>query len=724
MPKPTIMTKFWTSYVTNKNHFTPDNFNYQRAFLNNTILISLLVIFIFFTYINHYFLLLDDILYVDIAGVGIVFFNILLFKRTNNVFLSSLVTNISLIALVLSYAFILGPSHYSLVWFILIPFLNYFLLKRLWGTILYLVFLASNVAMFLYFKDEWAQFNFNLEDISNLIISSICMFFLAVFFEASSIKIQEHLISSKAIANEANMAKVHFLARMNREIRTPLNGIIGFTDLINQTKLDDQQKSYLNNINESSKALLGIVNDVLDFSQLESDKFQLENIQVSIHDLIKRVIEINAYNAQQKKLGLVVEIDENMPDTILADPARLKQVLLYLTNNAVKFTDQGKVTLSVKFSPVNDFLGRFTFIVKDTGIGIPQDLKPKLFEAFSKVDHDDSSNNAKTGVGLGLNISNKIVSKMGGELEFKSEEGVGSEFYFVIETTYKYDSIVGQSNELSIKKVMLVDSDISNRIILKENFSKWGVELVIVENAKHAIQLLQDSLTYDTVIIENEISNNEGLETIKIIRNKLNLNGKRLPIILLNSSLVDEDLRESCESLEVKYILNKPVSASEFYQYLKNIKEETYSQKIISTTEKKKKLQTLPYDCTILIAEDVKMSMLLIKTVINKMMPNAKILTSENGVQTVQVVQDNEVDLILMDVQMPEMNGLEATKIIREFELKSDDHIPIIALTAGATIEEKNQCFEYGMDEYLSKPIHLDELFELLYKYFVNQDSE
>lgn len=717
------MTQFWTSYVTNKNHFTPDNFNYQRAYLNNTILLSLLVIFLFFTYINHYYLLLDDILYVDIAGVAIVLLNILIFKKTNNVFLSALITNVSLMALVLSYAFILGPSHYSLVWFILIPFLNYFLLKRLWGTLLYLVFLASNVAMFFYFKAEWAEFGFNAEDISNLIISSICMFFLAIFFETSNIKIQEHLIRSKASAHEANMAKVQFLAKMNREIRTPLNGIIGFTDLLNQTKIDEQQKSYLNNINESSKALLGIVNDVLDFSQLESDKFQLENIQAPIHYLLKSVVEINSYNANQKKLDLMLDIGENMPDSFLADPARLKQVLLYLTNNALKFTEQGKVTLSVRFSPVNDHLGRFTFMVKDTGIGIANDLKPKLFEAFSKLEQN-KSNNIESGVGLGLNISNKIVSKMGGELELKSEEGVGSEFYFVIETTYKYNSSANQANTLSIKKVMLVDSDISNRIILKENFSKWGVELVIVENAKHAIQLLQDSLTYDTVIIENEITNNEGLETVKIIRDKLNLNAKRLPIILLNSSLVDEDLRESCESLEVKYILNKPVSASEFYQYLKNIKEETYSQKFVSNSEKKNLLRSLPYDCTILIAEDVKMSMLLIKTVINKMMPNAKILTSVNGLETIQVVQDNEVDLILMDVQMPEMNGLEATKIIREFELKSDEHIPIIALTAGATTEEKNQCFEYGMDEYLSKPINLDELFELLYKYFVNQDSE
>jgi signal transduction histidine kinase/DNA-binding response OmpR family regulator len=706
------MKKFWDSYVTNSHYFTAENEDYQRAYLYNSFLVSLVLVLGIFTYINHYYFYRYNLFYLDISGIGLALFSIILFKKTNNVFLSAFISNLGLMILVLAYEFILGPSHYAFVWFLLVPFLNYFLLKKLWGTILYMFFLVSNVAMFLYFKTAWEKLNFNYEDISNLIISSLFVFLLSIFFDISSKNIYKSLLNYEANARAANKSKVQFLAKMNREIRTPLNGIIGFTDLLNQTTIDLQQKGYLDNVNESSKALLGVVNDVLDYSQLEIDKFQLENIQAPIHDLLKSVMEINSYSANQKKIESVLEIGENMPDSFQADPARLKQILLYLTNNAVKFTDQGKVTLSVKFSPTNDYLGRFTFSVKDTGIGIAENLKPRLFDSLPS--------NSKIGVGLGLNISSKIVSKMGGELEFKSEEGVGSDFYFVIETSYKYNMNSNQSNTLSIKKVMLLDSDLNNRIILQENFHKWGVELVVVDNSKHAIQLLQESLSYDTVIIENEITKNEGLETIKIIRNKLNLNAKRLPIILLNSSLVDEDLRQSCENLEVKYILNKPVSASEFYQYLKNIKEETYSQKFVSSTQKKNLLKSIPYECTIVIAEDVKMSMLLIKTVINKMMPNAKVLTTENGLETIQVVQNNEVDLILMDVQMPEMNGLEATKLIRQSEVGTENHVPIIALTAGATVEEKNQCFEYGMDDYLSKPIHLDKLFDLLYKHFVN----
>jgi CheY-like chemotaxis protein len=506
---------------------------------------------------------------------------------------------------------------------------------------------------------------------------------------------------------------------MNREIRTPLNGIIGFTDLLKQSQLDDQQKIYLNNIVESGTALHGIINDVLDFSQLEADKIHLEVIQVDILDMLRSTIDMVSFYANQKKLELVLNVDENIPDLFQTDPARLKQVLIYLLNNAIKFTEVGKVSLTVKFSPVNDHQGRFTFSVKDTGIGISKEMKPKLFDAFSKSEQATNVSNA--GVGLGLTISNKLVGKMGGEIEFKSDEGVGSEFYFVLESSYKFRLKNEVKGNLAIKKVLLIDSDLSNQLILKENFQRWGVELVISKDAKDAIIQLQSSLAFDTVIVENQINNGEGIDTIRTIRDKLNLNSKRLPVILLNSTIVNDGLREECERLEVKYILNKPVSASEFYQYLKNIKEETFTQKFVSSNEKKNKLRSIPYECTIMIAEDVKMSMLLIKTLLNKMMPNATVITAANGIEAVQMMQTNEVDLVFMDVQMPEMNGLEATKIIRQNEENSNVHIPIIALTAGATIEEKNQCFDYGMDEYLSKPIHIDELFDLLYKYFVTE---
>lgn len=713
------MKKIWNGFISNNNHFTPDNPHYLRAYLNNTMLLGLAVVFLIFTYINHFHLHLDNIFYLDIAGFSLTIVNLILFKKTNNIFFSSLISNIGLMALVLAYAFVLGPSHYALIWFVLIPFLNYFLLERFWGTILYLLFLASNVGLFFYFREEWLEYGFNLEDISNLIISSLCMFFLAVFFDNSNKKILQHLQQSKAEALEANQAKMQFLGKMNREIRTPLNGIIGFTDLLKQTQLDNNQKSFLNNIVESSSALHGIINDVLDFSQLEADKIQLEIIQVDIKELLRSTIDMISFHAQQKDLELLLIVDENMPDFFQADPARLKQVLLYLLRNAVKFTSVGKVTLSVRFSPMNDYQGRFTFLVKDTGVGISNEMKPKLFEAFSGLNQAVSK---QVGVGLGLTIASRLVSKMGGEIEFKSDEGVGTDFYFVMESSYKYrlknETIKGS---LAIKKVLLIDSDHSNQLILKENFGRWGVELVISKDEKDAVILLQNSLTFDTVIVENEMSSNDGLNLIRTIREKLNLNAKRLPIILLNSSVIDDQLREVCEKLEVKYILNKPVSASEFYQYLKNIKEETFAQKYISTNERKNKLRSIPFECTILIAEDVKMSMLLIKTLLNKMMPNAKILTASNGLETIQLMQENEVDLVLMDVQMPEMNGLEATRVIRQYEENTEIHVPIIALTAGATIEEKNQCFDYGMDEYLSKPIHLDELFDLLYKYFVTE---
>jgi len=585
------MKQFWNSYITNNHHFTPDNPNFQRAYLNNTMLFGLAIVFVFFTYINHYHLFLDNIFYLDIAGLSLTILNIIIFKKNNNIFFSSLISNVGLMCLVLAYAFVLGPSHYALVWFILIPFLNYFLLERFWGTVLYLIFLASNVAMFFYFKNEWTAYGFNLEDVTNLVISSLCMFFLAVFFDNSNKKVNAYLKQSKAIALEANQAKVQFLSKMNREIRTPLNGIIGFTDLLNQTKLDEGQRSYLNNINESSKALHGIINDVLDFSQLENNKIQLEIIQVEIRELLQSTVDMISFSAHQKRLELTLDLDESLPDYFQADPARLKQVLVYLLKNAIKFTEVGKVTLTARFSPVNDYQGRFTFLVKDTGIGISKEMKPKLFEAFSRI--EKTNNSKEPGVGLGLTISSMLVAKMGGEIELKSDEGVGSEFYFVLESSYKYKLENDFKGGLSIKKVLLVDSDINNQFILKENFEKWGVELFISKDAKDALIQLQNTLTFDLVVIDNDISNGEGLQTIKDIRDKLNLNAKRLPIILLNSSFVDDNLREECERFAVKYILNKPVSASEFYQYLKNINEESFAQKFKSSNERKNLLKTI-----------------------------------------------------------------------------------------------------------------------------------
>ncbi|MFY8189024.1 MAG: histidine kinase dimerization/phospho-acceptor domain-containing protein [Flavobacterium sp.] len=318
------MKKIWNYYISNNNHFTPDNPDFQRAYLNNTMLLGVTIVFVFFTGLNHYYLNLEGILYLDIAGLSLTIVNILLFKKTNNIFISSLISNLGLMGLVLSYAYVLGPSHYALVWFILIPFLNYFLLERFWGTMLYLLFLASNIGMFLYFRKEWMEYGFNLEDISNLIISSLCMFFLAVFFENSNKRVHAYLNQSKSMALDANQTKVQFLAKMNREIRTPLNGIIGFTDLLQQTNLDKNQKFYLDNVVESSKALHGIINDVLDFSQLEADKIHLEIIQVDTKELLRNTIDMIIFQAHQKKLELILNVDENMPDSFQADPARLK----------------------------------------------------------------------------------------------------------------------------------------------------------------------------------------------------------------------------------------------------------------------------------------------------------------------------------------------------------------------------------------------------------------